>query len=165
MKWSWEKARQRRWDSNPQQSKWKSMRVRNLLTAPLTLPGKVDFPTTITTTPPLTTLLPACISWLIGSPRQWRIIMKQAVFGKCLGMLCSDVWQNENVHSWKWECHNHGRGVSSTGWWVIGWGPEVIFTSSSGMSRSQQNFPHLLTPKRKWVQMKTMQTSQVYFQL
>lgn len=115
MKWSWEKVRQRRWDSNPQQSKLKCMRVRNLLTAPLTLPGKVDFSTT--TTPPLTTLLPACISWFIGSPRQWRIIMKQAVFGKCLGMLCGDVWQNDSVRSWKWECHNHGRGVSSTGRW------------------------------------------------
>lgn len=144
MKWSWQKARSWQWDSNPQPSKSKRMWERNLLTAPLTLPGKVDCPTTHHT--PL--YYPACISWLIGFLRQWRSVMKKAVHGECLGMLSGDVWQNASVCSWKWECHNHGRGVSSTWQWLIGWGAEVIFTGSLGMFPCQQNF-HLLIPERK----------------
>lgn len=43
MKWGWKKAGQQWWDGNPQQSKWKRMQVKNLLTAPLTPPGENGF--------------------------------------------------------------------------------------------------------------------------
>lgn len=82
---------------------------------------------------------------------EWKSVMKKTVHGKCLGMLCSDVWQNESARPWKWECHKHGRGVSSTRWWFIGWGAEVIFSGSLGMCCCQLNFSRLLIPERKWV--------------
>lgn len=148
MKWSWKEARQRRCDGNAQPPKWKCMSERNLLAASLTLPGKVNCHQPCTPADPRH-FQPA----LAGSLAfwEWRSVMKKTAPGKYLGVLYSDVWQNESMCPWKWECRERGRGVSSTRRWFAGWGVEVIFSGSSGMCCCQQNFSHLLIPERKWL--------------
>lgn len=105
-------------------------------------------------TPSSTPSLHQLAHWLPEIMKKWMWKMWRKLFhGKCLGTLCSDVWQNGRVHSWLWECDKHSRGVSSTWWRFIARRLEVIFTVSLALTRCQQNFssPHLFVPGWKWV--------------
>ncbi len=111
-------------------------------------------------------LLPACISRLIGFLRQWRSVMKKAVHGKYLGMLRSDVWQNESVRSWKSEnvtttvevFHQHGDGSLGEAWKLFS---PVVWECLA----DSKTFSHPLIPERKWVRMKDMQTQHIHLLL